>query len=102
MARISAVFCMFLIVSGCAAISPRARVKNQFVEFGVSEPRASCLARELDGRLGRADLADVANFIGDLNEAESAGGALDALLAIDNASAAAAIVPSSVVCTFRT
>lgn len=100
MSRFAAFFCIFLMISACAAMSPRARIKDRFVEFGVSENRASCLAKELDDRLDRDDLADVADFIGSLNEATSAGGALDALLGIDNASAAAAIVPSGIACTF--
>jgi len=100
MARIAAIFCVFPMISACAAVSPRARIENRFLEFGVSENRANCLARELDERLDRDDLADVADFIGSLNEATSAGSALDALLGIDNASAAAAIVPSGIACTF--
>ena len=101
MARFAAVLCVFLMISACAAMSPRARIKERFIEFGVSEKRADCLCKELDDRLDRDDLADVADFIGTLNEATSAGGALDALLSIENASAAAAIVPSGIACTFN-
>jgi hypothetical protein len=101
MTRAAAIFCIFVLLLACASVSPRARIQNRFVEFGVSEERAKCLAKELDKRLDRGDLADVADFIGSLNEATSAGGALDALLGIENASAASAIVPSSVACAFN-
>ncbi len=100
MTRVAATICIFVLLSACASVSPRARIKDRFVEFGVSEGRAQCLAKELDGRLDRGDLVDVADFIGSLNEATSAGGALDALLRIENASAAAAIVPAGVACAF--
>lgn len=100
MSRIAASACIALALAACATISPRVRIENRFVEFGLSKQRAHCLAEELDDRLNRGDLADVADFIGSLNAATSAGQALDALLSIDNPRAAAAIARASVACAF--
>lgn len=90
-----------LALAGCATLSPRVRIENRFVELGLSPGKADCMAKELDDRLDRADLNAVADFVGELNEAGSAGGVLDALLGIDNASAAAAIAASGVACAFE-
>lgn len=93
--------CAVLILASCASLSPRSRIKDRFVELGVSRERAACLADELDDRLDRDDLNDVADFLTDLNDAGSAGGALDALLSIDNPRIAASIARASVACAFN-
>lgn len=90
-----------LALAACATLSPRARIENRFVELGLSEHRASCMARELDDRLDREDMKAVADFVGELNAAGTAGGVLDALLGIDNGRAAAAIAASGVACAFE-
>lgn len=100
MPRFAAIICAIFIIAACATVSPRARIENRFVEFGLSEGRAHCLAENLDKHLDRSDLAAVADFVGDLNQATSAGEALDALLGIDNPRAAAAIARASVACAF--
>ena len=87
-------------LGACATLSPRMSIENRFVELGLSENRAECMAGELDDRLDRDDLSAVADFVGELNAAGSAGGVLDALLGIDNARAAAAIGAASVACAF--
>ena len=86
------------IVGGCATLSPASRIESQLVSLGVSKPRAICLSEELDRRLDRKDLNDVADFLENLNRAQSPGGALDALLSIDNADAAAAIASAGLSC----
>ena len=70
------------------------------MEFGLSHDRASCLASDLDERLDRSDLKDVANFVGELNEAASPGQSLDALLSIENPRAATAIARAGISCAF--
>ncbi|MEM8770385.1 MAG: hypothetical protein AAGD92_01935 [Pseudomonadota bacterium] len=87
-------------VSACASLSPRAEIEDQFVSLGISRDRAECLADDLDERLDRDELVDVSNFVGSLNAADSAGGALDALLGIDNPRIAGAIARASVACAF--
>ncbi len=96
--RLTVVVALILFVAACATASPRAQIADRFVEFGVSQERADCLASELDERLERDDLNDVADYIGGLNEATSAGEALDALLRIGNPRAAAAIARASLAC----
>lgn len=90
-----------LLAAACATVSPRARVEDRFVEFGLSRERAGCLADELDQRLDRNDLAAVADYVGGLNAVTSAGEALDALLRIENPRAVAAIGAAGVACAFR-
>ena len=91
---------MMLLVAACATLSPRIRIENRLQELGMSENRAECLASELDERLDRGDLESVAEFVGELNAASSAGETLDALLSIDNPRAASAIARAGVSCAF--
>lgn len=70
------------------------------MEFGISPKRADCLAGELSDRLDRQELSDVAEFLDNMNRASSAGGALDALLKIDNPKAAAAVAGAGISCAF--
>ncbi len=90
-----------LALAACATVSPRMRIENRFVEFGLSEEKAKCMGNELDDRLSRSDLQDVADFVGNINAASSPGEGLDALLSIDNARAAGAIARASIACAFR-
>ena len=89
------------LLAACATVSPRADVESRFIDFGLTPERAACLAGELDDRLDRNDLIDVANFVGGLSAASSAGEALDALLAIDNPRAASAIARAGISCAFN-
>lgn len=89
-----------LSLAACATLSPRARIENRLVEIGLSERKAGCMANELDDRLGREDLSEVADFLGDVNEASADGENYDALLSIDNARAAAAIAAAGLACAF--
>ena len=100
MKKVFALGCALLLLASCASLSPRSRIKDRFVELGLSQERAGCLADALDERLDRNDLNDVADFLTDLNDAGSAGGALDALLSIDNPRIAASIARASVSCAF--
>jgi len=90
-----------LTIAACATVSPRIRVENRFQELGLSEKKAKCMANEIDDRLDRKDMKAVAEFVGNLNAAESAGQTLDALLSIDNARAAGAIAAAGVACAFN-
>ena len=101
MRRSIAFVCALLMLASCASLSPRGQIKDRFVELGISRERAACLAEELDTRLDRDQLRDVADFLTDLNDAGSAGGALDALLSIDDPRIAASIARASVACAFN-
>lgn len=90
-----------LLLASCATVSPQMRIADRLFELGLSEQRADCLADALDERLDREDLSDVADFLGNLNAADSAGGALDAMLSIDNPRIATAIARASVSCAFN-
>lgn len=100
MIRLFALVSIAAMLFACGSISPRKQVENRFVEFGLSHDRASCLAGDLDERLDRSDLKDVANFVGELNEAASPGQSLDALLSIENPRAASAIARAGIACAF--
>ncbi|WP_425410196.1 hypothetical protein [Hyphococcus sp.] len=89
-----------LALAACATISPRLAIENRFVELGLSERRAECMANELDRRLDRSDMNAVADFVGELNAADTTGNVIDALLGIDNARAAGAIATAGVSCAF--
>ncbi|MEO1242966.1 MAG: hypothetical protein AAFX54_13750 [Pseudomonadota bacterium] len=100
MRRIAVLAGVVLLVAACATLSPRIRIENRLQELGMSENRAECLASELDERLDRGDMEAVAEFVGELNEASSAGETLDALLSIDNPNAASAIARAGLACAF--
>ncbi|MFC2950913.1 hypothetical protein ACFOOP_03180 [Marinicaulis aureus] len=100
MLKKSILICAVLSLAACATISPRSRIENRLVDIGLSERKAECMAHELDERLDRDDLNDVADFLGDVNEASSDGENYDALLNIDNARAAAAIAAAGLSCAF--
>lgn len=87
-------------LAACATISPRLQLQDQLLDLGFSAERASCMANELDDRLERDDLRDIADFVGSLNDAASPGEGLDALLSIDNPRAAAAIARAGIACAF--
>ena len=80
---------------------PRAQVEERFVDFGLSQERASCLAEELDERLERDDLMAIADYVAGLNEVETAREALNALSRIENPTALAAIGPAGLACAFN-
>lgn len=101
MNRTAALIGVILMLASCATVSPRLRIEDRFVELGLSRERSECLANELDDRLDRDDLRNVADFLTDLNDAGSAGGALDALLSMDNPRIAASIARASVACAFN-
>jgi len=89
-----------LLAAACATVSPRVRVEESFIDFGLSQERASCLANELDERLDRGDLADVADYVSGLNRVDTPRQALDALLRIDNPRAVGAIGAAGIACAF--
>ncbi len=88
------------LLASCATLSPRLRIENRFVELGLSPGKAECMGHELDERLDREDMKAVADFVGELNAAGSAGETLDALIGIDNARAAGAAAAAGVACAF--
>ncbi|MEO1252680.1 MAG: hypothetical protein AAFW81_10080 [Pseudomonadota bacterium] len=100
MTRLPALIGATLLIAACATLSPRGAIEDRFVELGISNERASCLADALDERLDRDDLRDVADFLENFQAAGSAGGVLDALLAIDNPRVATEIARASVSCAF--
>lgn len=89
-----------ILLTACAT-SPRGAISDRFVDLGLSKERADCLAGDLADRLDRDDLQATSDFLTDLNDAGSAGGALDALLGIDNPQIAGAIAAASVACAFN-
>ena len=89
-----------MFMTACATGGTRGQVENGLIDFGLSKERSECIADELDDRLDRSDMADVAYFLEGINDASSAGGALDALLEIDNSRAAAAIGRAGLACAF--
>ncbi len=100
MKKITACMGAFIFVAACATVSPHARVEKRFIDFGVSEERARCLADELDQRLDREDLAAVADYVEGLNNVDTAREALEALLRIENPRAVVAIGPAGIACAF--
>ncbi|MBT8472757.1 MAG: hypothetical protein HKP25_01015 [Marinicaulis sp.] len=98
--RVTIALGAFLFIAACATGGSRGKVENGLIDFGLSEERAECIANELDDRLDRSDMADVAYFLEGINDASSAGGALDALLEIDNPRAATAIGRAGLACAF--
>jgi hypothetical protein len=101
MKKLLAISGLAAMVAACASLSPHARVEKRFVEFGLTEERAGCLADELDDRLDREDLAAVADYIDGLNNVDEPGEALNALLRIENPRAVAAIAPASLACALN-
>ena len=89
-----------LALTACAGLSPRADVEQSFVDFGLSPSRSACLAGELNERLDRDDMRNVAAYVSGLNAAASPGQALDALINIENPRAAAAIGAAGISCAF--
>ena len=89
------------LVAGACATSPRASLVDSLVEIGLNRDNAVCLAGELDDRLERSELREVADFVGGLSAANSAGESLDALLSIDNPKIASSIASSSIACVFN-
>ena len=100
MSRIVFMAAAFMGLAACATASPRADLEDQLLALGFSTDRAECFADELDERLEREDLRDVADFVASLNEAASPGEGLDALLSIDNPRAATAIARAGISCAF--
>ncbi len=84
--------------AACATLSPRSRIEQELISLGLGEPRAECIADELADDLDRDDLKDIAEFLDDFGRAGSAGGAVDALLRIENPRAAAAAAGAGIVC----
>ena len=87
-----------LALAACAGLSPVSRIETSLMDLGMSAPRAECLADELREELDSDDLVAVADFLEDLRGVSSPGGALNALLSIDNPRAAAAIAAAGVAC----
>jgi hypothetical protein len=100
MRKYAALAGVMLMLAACATISPRNRIEDRFSELGLSAERSECLADELDDRLDRSDLKDVADFLANLNDAGSAGGVLDALLSIDNPRVVTASTRAGLACAF--
>ena len=98
--RISGIlFVSLLMVSSCASV-PSARLESQLIELGLSDDRAFCLADELKARLDTRDYDSVTSFVTSLNDAQSPGEGIDALLSIDNPVAAQAIARAAFSCAF--
>ena len=86
------------MTTSCASVAPRQSIEDQFVDFGFNRDRAACLADELQDRLDRDDLSDLADYISGLNSVDTPRQALDALLRIENPRAVAAIGPAGLSC----
>ena len=88
-----------IIGAGCAT-GAQSGVTSSLVRLGLSNDRAKCVARQMNDRLDRRDLRDVANFLGQLDGSRSPGNVLDTLLTIDNPRAASAFARAGISCAF--
>ncbi|MEL6790680.1 MAG: hypothetical protein AAGL18_00090 [Pseudomonadota bacterium] len=96
---ILALSALFFGIAGCAT-GAKSSIASDLSRLGLSQDRAKCVAREMNDRLERSDLQDVARFLGDVTASRSPGGVLDSLLTIDNPRAAAAFARAGIACAF--
>jgi len=85
--------------TGCAT-GAQSSITSDLTRLGLSKSRAKCVAGEMNDRLKREDLRDVASFLSALNSSNSPGNTLDTLLTIDNPRAASAFARAGISCAF--
>lgn len=84
--------------AACATISPASRIQSRLMELGVPRSHAGCLADELDDRLDRSELSDVARFLDRVSRADSGDDVVGQLRRIDNPRVAAMVAASAIAC----
>lgn len=84
--------------TSCASLSARSRIETGLIDLGMGASRARCIAGELAEDLTRRELNAVADFVDGLAREETPGGALDAILRIDDPRAAAAVGAAALSC----
>lgn len=69
-----------ILLAGCA--SPRDKVVKELRQFGVAKPAAKCMGHELDERLSKHEMKDLARFLDRANDGHDArpGRVLDSTL----------------------
>lgn len=72
------------LLAGCA--SPRTKVVKELRQFGVAKPAAKCMGHELDERLRKRDMKDLAHFLDHANDGRDArpGRVLDVIGDMNN------------------
>ncbi len=95
--RFCVALCAAAALAACAS-GPEARIANQLMALGFAPKRADCVAGELGERLDNRSLNNVARALDGLNDAGSPGDVLQALGALDDASAARAVGGAAFAC----
>ncbi|MEO1151437.1 MAG: hypothetical protein AAFW83_10685 [Pseudomonadota bacterium] len=95
----AALLVLMLALGGCAT-GAKSSIASNLTRLGLSQDRSKCVAREMNDRLDRSDLQDVARFLDDVTDSRSPGNVLDTLLTIDNPRAAAAFARAGIACAF--
>lgn len=92
---------LMMLVAACAStLSPRDRIFDQLIGFGFSDKRATCVSDELDMRLARDELSNVADFFSGLNDIDGFAGLRSAILSIDDPDTAQASARAFLACVF--
>jgi len=92
---------LLIFATACASASPRGRIESRLLKVGVDGDTANCLASEMSDKLDREELNAVADFLDGIERSDSPGQALDALLAIDDPSAAAGVARAGISCALE-
>lgn len=92
-------FIAFFMLAACATIA-RYSIEDSLKDIGIPAKTASCMGEQLKDRLSDDDLQTLADHLSTLSRSETAGGALDATLEIDNLTIVGAITASSISCAF--
>ncbi|MEL7489232.1 MAG: hypothetical protein AAGJ73_00820 [Pseudomonadota bacterium] len=92
---------LLIFASACATAGPRGRIEQRLVKVGVDASTAGCLASEMADKLDRRELNAVADFLDGLDRSDTPGQALDALLSIDDPSAAAGVARAGISCALE-
>lgn len=107
MPRTSFKFAIALIAAAslgaCATLSPVSRIERRLVSLGFSDAGAACVSDELDRKLDRKQLMNVADFLDRIDRPDRAGGAgvIEALKQMDDPSAVAGVVGAALTCAIR-
>lgn len=87
------------LLAGCS--SPKAKVVKELRQFGIAKPVAKCMGHELDDRLTKHHMKDLARFLDRANDGHDArpGQVLDAIRHMDNPVIVKAATRSGLSCT---
>lgn len=87
------------LLAGCS--SPRAKVVKELRQFGMAKPAAKCMGRELDDRLAKGDMKDLARFLDSANNGRNTrpGQVLDAITDMDDPVITRAAMKAGLSCT---